>query len=160
MKTKAKPAPAKEEDCPPAIGVTHTARPAPAHSGPGPDAPGGAKTEFVYYGQADTVLGFNSGTMVQHNLSSPGDSRSSFFTLRGGPHEKRTLSKLKVQALHQTCVVTINGGPPATLSVGSPPLDIPAGATFTLATAGVTAVLVTSLSGPGLGDPSKEREER
>lgn len=114
---------------------------------------GGTKTDFEYFGDTDTVKAFNDGRMVQHSLASTGQQRSNFFTLRGGPHYTRTLSKLKVHCLLDSVTISILDGPSVTITPADEPYEIPAGSTFSFTTPTRTALLATSLSGPGLGDP-------
>lgn len=114
---------------------------------------GGTKTDFEYFGDLDSVKAFNDGRMVQHSLASSDQQRSYFFTLRGGPHYTRTLSKLKVQCLLDSVTISILGGPSVTITPADQPYEVPAGSTFSFTTPSRTALLATSLSGPGLGDP-------
>ena len=114
---------------------------------------GGTKTDFEYFGIQDSVKACNEGRMVQHSLASTGQQRSYFFTLRGGPHYTRTLSKLKVHCLLDSVTIAILGGPSVTITPADEPYEIPAGSTFSFSTPTRTALHATSLSGPGLGDP-------
>jgi hypothetical protein len=116
------------------------------------EIPGDGKLEFVYYGTKDLAKGFNDGQLVQHTMHLEDGEQSYIFSLRGGPHKRRTLSKLDIKALLGPCTVVIENGSTTTLQTGDT-MNIPAGSTFSFATTGRAVVQGRSLTGPGLGAP-------
>jgi hypothetical protein len=114
--------------------------------------PGKDELEFVYYGNNDLAKGFNDGQLVQHTMKLSDGEQAYVFSLRGGPHKRRTLSKLDIKALLGPCTVVIQNGATTTLQTGDS-MNIPAGSTFSFQTDAKAVMLGRSLTGPGLGNP-------
>jgi hypothetical protein len=126
--------------------------PYPPNPPPTGEIPGKEILNFVYYGEKDTAKGYNDGQLVQHSMQLLDEEQISFISLRGGPHKRRTLSKLALKALLGPCTVVIENGPTTVLQTDDT-TDIPAGSTFSLEAQGKAVIQATSLAGPGLGDP-------
>lgn len=127
--------------------------PYPPTPPPTDDIPGEEKQEFVYFGTRDLAKGFNDGQLVQHTMALENGEQAFVFSLRGGPHKRRTLSKLEVRVLLGPCTIVIQHGATRTLQTGAT-MDIPAGSTFSLATTEKAVLLARSLTGPGLAKPT------
>jgi len=132
--------------------------PYPPTPPPTGEIPGEEKLEFVYFGTHDLAKGFNGGQLVQHTMTLAAGEQAYVFSLRGGPHKRRTLSKLESQALLGPCTIVIQDGATRTLQTGES-MDIPAGSTFSLRSSDKAVLLARSLAGPGLGHPIGGREE-
>jgi hypothetical protein len=117
------------------------------------EIPGEGVLDFVFHGANDLAKAFNDGQLVQHTMRLPDGEQAYVFSLRGGPHKRRTLSKLDIKALLGPCTVVIQNGSTTTLQTGDS-MNIPAGSTFSFAAADKAALLGRSLAGPGLGSPT------
>ncbi len=131
--------------------------PYPPNPPPRGEIPGEEKLEFIYYGTNDLAKGFNDGQLVQHTMSLADGEQAYVFSLRGGPHKRRTLSKLEVQSLLGPCTIVVQNGATQTLDTDET-MDIPAGSTFSLATSDKAVLLARSLTGPGLAKGSNEKD--
>ncbi len=128
--------------------------PIPSAATPPSDTAGDEKSvttvDFIFNGEEDGAAGFNGGKMVQHTMPLEGDTRTYIFSLRAGPHERRTLAELDVEALLGPCTVAIKHGETRTLQTGEKMTIIP-GSTFTFKTNAKAVLYITSLGDPGLG---------
>jgi hypothetical protein len=124
--------------------------PYPPKPPPTGEIPGEGILNFVYYGEKDTAKGYNDGQLVQHSMQLVGEAQIYFISLRGGPHKRRTLSKLDLKALLGPCKVVIENGATTVLQTNNT-LPIPAGSTFSLEAEDKAVIQATSLTGPGLG---------
>ena len=118
---------------------------------------GTEKLEFVYYGENDLAKAFNDGQLVQHTMRLDDGEQAYVFSLRAGPHKRRTLSKLEVRALLGPCTVVVQNGETRILQTNDT-INIPAGSTFSFAADGKAVLLARSLTGPGLAKGWNERE--
>ena len=131
--------------------------PYPPNPPPTGEIPGEGILNFVYYGEKDTAKGYNDGQLVQHSMLLPGEEQIYFMSLRGGPHKRRTLSKLDLKALLGPCTVVIENGPTTILQTHDT-TNIPAGSTFSFEAADTAVIQARSVAGPGLGEGWKEKE--
>ncbi len=131
----------------------------PYSSNPPPtgEIPGQGVLNSVFYGPKDVAAAFNRGQLVQHTMQLENEERSYVFSLRGGPHKRRTLSKIELRALAGPCTVVIQDGPTTILQSGDS-MEIPAGSTFSFETSTKAVLLGRSLAGPGLGLSKDDRD--
>lgn len=116
------------------------------------EIPGEELLDCVFYGATDTAKAFNDGQLVQHTMHMAGGEQAYVFSLRGGPHKRRTLSKLNLKALLGPCTIVVQNGSSTTLQTNDT-MDVPAGSTFSFATPDKAVIQGRSLAGPGLGKP-------
>ncbi len=116
------------------------------------EIPGTENLNFIYFGARDLAKAFNEGQLVQHTMMQEDGEAIYIFSLRGGPHKRRTLSKLDVKALLGPCTIVIQNGPTTTLQTNGTTI-IPAGSTFSLETDKEAVLQAKSVTGPGLGNP-------
>lgn len=115
--------------------------------------PGDEVIDFIFFGARDTAKSFNEGQLVQHTMLLEDGEATYVFSLRGGPHKRRTLSKLDVKALLGPCKLVIQDGPSTVLPTNGTAI-IPAGATFSLEAADEAVIHARSVTGPGLAKPT------
>lgn len=126
--------------------------PYPSNPPPPGEIAGTEKLEFIYYGENDLAKAFNDGQLVQHTMALEDGELSYVFSLRGGPHKRRTLPKLQLTALHGSCTIVVQNGPTKVLHAGDT-MDINPGSTFSFEAADKAVLLGRSLTGPGLAFP-------
>jgi len=126
--------------------------PYPPQPPPTGDIPGEESLDAIFYGTNHLAKSYNDAGLVQHSLQLPDGEKLYTFSLRGGPHKRRTLSKLALTALLGPCKVVIQQGPSRVLTTGDT-MDIPAGSTFSFEADSIAVLHGRSVSGPGLGNP-------
>lgn len=102
----------------------------------------------------DDIKIYGHGKLIVHTEKSDGRAKSHVISVRGGPHEQRTLSDLDFVALRGPCTVVIKDGDRTELKTGDE-FSVPAGSVYTLE--GERAIVyATPKHGPGLSGPPND----